>query len=329
MTEMAHVAQWKETQVDDLVRIMAEKPVVGIVNIYGIPGPQIQKMRKGLKNKAILRISKLNLIKLALEKMEDKKKGIKPLQDALIGQIGLIVTDMNPFSLFRVLEASKTSAPAKGGETASEDIEISEGETSFKPGPIVGELQRVGIPSAIEGGKVLIKSDKTLVKAGDIISFEVAQMLTKLEIYPLTVGFDLQAVFEDGSIFKKSDLDVDVQKFLDQLAMGSRYGFNLAINTNYVNPVTIMPLLQTAHHRAMNLLFNAKIISPATINFMLQSGVMNMFNLSSRLDEAALGDKLKERFGFTAKVKTAVTEEKPSKDAEKEKKEEVSEEETA
>ena len=58
---------------------------------------------------------------------------------------------------------------------------IKQGDTSFKPGPIVGELQKVGIPAAIESGKVVIKSDKLLVKEGETISAEVAQMLTKLE----------------------------------------------------------------------------------------------------------------------------------------------------
>ena len=30
------------------------------------------------------------------------------------------------------------------------DIEVKAGETSFKPGPIVGEFQQAGIPAAIE-----------------------------------------------------------------------------------------------------------------------------------------------------------------------------------
>ena len=53
---------------------------------------------------------------------------------------------------------------AKAGETAPEDIVIEKGPTSFKPGPIVGELQQAGIPAAIEGGKVRIRETKTVVK---------------------------------------------------------------------------------------------------------------------------------------------------------------------
>jgi large subunit ribosomal protein L10 len=344
VTEMAHVAPWKEAQVKEMTQIMDSNPVIGLINITGIPGPQMQKMRLNLRDKATIKISKINLISLALKEMENKKKGINKLETLLDGQIALIATDMNPFRLFKVLEDSKTKAPAKGGEVLPEDVDIKAGETAFKPGPIVGELQRVGIPAAIEEGKVVIKADKTLVKAGETISRDVAQMLTRLEIFPMTVGLDLQAVFEDGVIFEKSDLAIDSQEYIDNVALCANYAFNLAFNTNYISPVTILPLIQTAQSNAINLLYNANIISPATIEVMLQKGQCNMLNLISQLDADALDDELKELLGSAITTKDQPTEEskedKESKDdkqtetekkegKEEEKDEEVSEEEAA
>ncbi len=297
---MAHVAQWKETEVNNIKELLVNNPVIGLVNIQGIPGPQLQKMRQNLKNKATLKISKLKLIALALENIETKKKGIKKLEDKLEGQIGLIATDMNPFKLFKVLEESKTQAPAKGGEVLSEDIEIKAGETSFKPGPIVGELQRVGIPAAIEQGKVVIKADKMVLKAGEAVSPELAQILTRLEIYPLTVGLDLQAVFEDGDIFMKSELDIDPKQFLDKVSSASQSAFNLAMNINYPTHATVLPMLQRAHAQAMNLMFNAKIIDPMTIKFMLSKGFREMLSLASQISPEALDDELKSQIGAGA-----------------------------
>ena len=60
--EMAQVAPWKEAEVRELEKLISEKPVIGLVNVKGIPGPQIQKMRQGLYDKAILRISKIKLL---------------------------------------------------------------------------------------------------------------------------------------------------------------------------------------------------------------------------------------------------------------------------
>ncbi|WP_455392462.1 50S ribosomal protein L10 [[Eubacterium] cellulosolvens] len=344
---MAHIAQWKEAEVTALEELIEAKPVIGIVNVKGIPGPQIQKMRQSLYGKAILRISKIKLLMIALEELESKKDGIIDLIHSLEGQIGLIATDMNPFKLFQLLETSKRPAPVKAGETVPEDIEVKAGETAFKPGPIVGELQRVGIPAAIEQGKVVIKADKILVKAGETVSAELAQMLTRLEIYPMTVGLDLQSVYENGVIFDKSQLDVDPQKFIDNMRFGASAAFNLAYNINYVTSATIYPLLQSAHSQALNLLFNSNMITPETINFMLAKGTNQMLSLGSRLSSEALDDELKERLGGVAaetafaeepaaakepkpKAK-ADSEEKESKDKGKDKKEEkeVSEEEAA
>jgi large subunit ribosomal protein L10 len=40
------------------------------------------------------------------------------------GQPALIFTDMNPFKLYKILEDSKTQAPAKAGNIAPSDIVV-------------------------------------------------------------------------------------------------------------------------------------------------------------------------------------------------------------
>jgi large subunit ribosomal protein L10 len=42
--------------------------------------------------------------------------------------------------LYKILQKSKSSAPAKAGQTAPNDIYVKAGKTSFAPGPIIGEL---------------------------------------------------------------------------------------------------------------------------------------------------------------------------------------------
>src|SRR5207249_432728 len=75
------------------------------------------------------------------------------LRETIQGQTAVVTADINPFRLFKELEATKTRAPARGGEVAPEDLWVRAGETPFKPGPVVGELQKAGIPAAIERGK--------------------------------------------------------------------------------------------------------------------------------------------------------------------------------
>ena len=60
---MAHVAKWKFGEVDNLTNLLTGKKVIGIVEIGGIPAPQMQKMRSNLHGIAEIRSAKNKLIK--------------------------------------------------------------------------------------------------------------------------------------------------------------------------------------------------------------------------------------------------------------------------
>src|SRR5688572_10182944 len=189
---MAHVAPAKTKLVEDLASGCAQARVIGIVNIHGIPAPQFQAIRKKLGSRATITVVKNNLLRLALERASAKKPDLSKLGETIEGQTAIVTADINPFRLYKELESTKTRAPARGGETAPEDLWVRAGETPFKPGPVVGELQKAGIPAAIERGKVVIRQDKLLVKSGQRIPRDVAQQMARLEIYPLVVGLDLR-----------------------------------------------------------------------------------------------------------------------------------------
>lgn len=95
------------------------------------------------------------------------------------GQVAVIATEMNPFKLYKILEDSKTSAPAKPGAIATDDIVIPEGDTGFEPGPFLGELQQVGIPAKIDKGKIVVSKETVLVEAGEEVSAAVASTLSE------------------------------------------------------------------------------------------------------------------------------------------------------
>ncbi len=278
---MAHVAEWKYGEVNSLKEILTSNKVVGIVNIGGIPAPQLQKMRKNLHGNAQIRSAKNKLIFRALNQAGEKVKGIENLKDLVEGQTAIIATEMNPFKLFGTLKETRTMAPAKGGEIANYDIEVKAGDTPFKPGPIVGDLQKVGIPAAIEKGKVVIKKDKVIVPEGQEISPDVAKMLTRLEIFPIEIGMELNGVFEDGNIFKPDVLDIDMDEFFGDIKRASANAFNLAIETSWYNKLTVQPLLMKAHYNAFSVGLEQGILNKETIKHLLGKANTQMSKLKN------------------------------------------------
>jgi len=278
---MAHVAKWKYDEVKTLTDLFTSKKVVGIVEIGGIPAPQMQQMRSNLHGTTNIRSAKNSLLFRALDEAEKQIKGISGLKELITGQTAVIATDMNPFKLFGQIKTTRTMAPARGGETAAHAIVVKAGDTPFKPGPVVGELQKVGIPAAIQEGKVVIRNDKVIVPEGEKIPKDVAQMLTRLEIYPVEIGMTLHAVFEDGSIFKPDVLDIDVDEFIVRISQVSSNAFNLAVELGWINGLTIEPLLMKAHHSAFTLALEQGIINKETIKHLISKAHSNMFALKN------------------------------------------------
>ncbi len=288
---MAHVAKWKKDEVDALVKLLRDSPVVGIANVDGIPSAQMQTMRKQLRADARIKISKNTLLSLALKEIAREKPGADALIPKMTGSTALIMTQMSPFRLFKTLEAAKTKAPARGGELAPDDIKVQKGETQFKPGPIVGELQRAGIPAKIDQGKVMISADKTLVKKGDRIPQEVAQMLTRLEIFPLVVGMDLKAALDKGTVYDTGALSVD---YLGQLVTAHRQAINAAVFAGWAEKGTVEPLIAVSYGKMLVL---AKLVAdkkPEAVDDDLKAALANASTAAAAAAPAAGGEAKKE-----------------------------------
>lgn len=323
---MAHVAQWKMERVQELTEAITSSPVVGIVNVHGIPGKQLQQMRARLRGSVGVLVTKRTFINLAIENASGSRPGIEGLREANEGQVALVYTNENPFRLYKMMEMTKIMAPARGGEEAPEDIVIKAGDTSFKPGPIVREFQKVGIPAAIEQGKVVIKRDAVLVKAGDVIPKDLATVLPRLDILPIEIGLDLQAAYEDGVVYTPDVLDVDVGALMGQIGSGAAAAFNLAVNARIFNDATIRPLLAKGKVLAFSLAVEMGIMTPDTAVPILSRAQARAMALASMIPEA-LPDELRERLAGVAAAATAPAEEEEAPAKADEKKDEDKEEE--
>jgi len=322
---MPHVADWKKEKVAELEELTNNNEIIGIVNLADIPAPQLQTMRKTLGDKAILKMSRKNFIKIALA---NSNKEVEGLADYLEGQPAMVFTEMNPFKLFKILEDSKTEAPAKAGSIAPADIVVPAGDTSFPPGPILGELQQAGIPAKIDKGSIVVQEDTTVVKEGEPVPKNVADILTKLEIYPMEVGMDLLAVCEGDTIYTADVLKIDEEETLQTIATAYQNAINLSVNAGIANSESAPILIQKAATEAMNLAINANILTSETTDKILSKAYAQMLAVASLLCPEALDDELSEKLN-SVPAATAAPVDNTEEPEEEEVEEEEDEEETA
>jgi len=271
--------EWKKEQVAGIKNLIHAYKTVGIAKIRGLGAKQLQRIRKEFMDTARLRVSKNSLISISLE-----ESGMKDMVDFVDDQMALIFTGLDAFELYKVLEEGKIPAPIKAGAVAPHDITIEDGPTSLKPGPIVGELQNLGIPAGIEGGKVVIKQRKVAVKGGERVSPALAEMLARLEIHPVKEGLDLCAVydFEGRVLFTPDVLHIDISKYFSDVKEGAKAAFSLAthIKCDYPTRYTIGDLLSEASVKSQALAFNIAYPTPLTIKPLLLKAYSNARNLS-------------------------------------------------
>ncbi len=326
---MAHVAKWKKDEVAKLTKILVDNPVVGVATIGGIPGPQMAEMRASLRDHCTVMGAKNRLVRLAIAEAAKQRPGLEALSDKVDGQVALVATDMNPFKLYKQLQAGATMAPVKGGAVSPCDIHVKKGPTPFGPGPIVGEFQKVGIPAKIEGPKVVVTKDVTPVKEGDVVSADLAQMLAKLEIKPVELSISLQAAFEEDTMFLPDVLAIDDEKVMGDVSRAIRTAMELSLQTAWPTKVSSKPLLTRAFKTAAALSLEAGVEfddAAATAYAAMLAG------LGKKPED--LSEELKERLGehldvLSAAPVAAAPAEEAAPEEEEEEDEGVSEDEAA
>ncbi len=286
------IPEWKREEVDAVSAFLDSYDSVGVVGITGIPSQQLQDMRRNLYGTAELRVSRNTLLSRALEA---DSEGLDQLADYVGGQVGLIGTDANPFSLFQQLEASKTSAPINAGEVAPSDIVIPEGDTGVDPGPFVGDLQSVGANARIDQGSIKVMEDSTVLESGEEVSADLANVLSELGIQPKEVGLDLRGVYADGVLFEPADLALDVEEYRGDVSAAAGQARNLALNATIPTAATLPSLLAKASGEGKNLALHAGIENPEVMPDLIGKADAQVRTLAGQIDDdEALPEELQD-----------------------------------
>ncbi len=320
----AHVAPWKFEEVKTLKGLIKSKPVVALVDMMDVPAPQLQEIRDKIRDKVKLRMSRNTLIERAIKEAAQELNNPKlaELADYIERGAAILVTDMNPFKLYKMLEENKSPAPVKAGQIAPCDIKVEKGPTGIPPGPFLSELKRAGIPAAIEKGKIAIKEDKVVVKKGEVVSQDVANVLNKLGIKPVKVGLNILAVYEDGIIYTPETLKVDEEKILSDIQQAYQHAMNLAFNIAYPAKEVLPLLIQKAFINAKAVAVEACYVTKDTAADVLGKAYAQALALASKLPDEALDEEIKQKLSSTPQQVETKTEEKKEEEKKEEKKEE-------
>jgi len=107
----------------------------------------------------------------------------------------------------KIIDQETREAPAKAGALAPEDVWIFAGSTGLDPKQ-TAFFQNLNIQTKIVKTQIEIVSDKQVIKANTKIEPGQAALLDKLKIRPFNYKMKIKKVYDNGSIFEPTVLNI-------------------------------------------------------------------------------------------------------------------------
>lgn len=313
------IPEWKKREAKLLTKLLKEYRVVAIADLTKLPSAQLQEIRKTLRNKVYMRVTKNTLMSKAIDEVLNVRKNIAKLKSYLKGSNIFLFTNMNPFELYMLLEKYKIPAYAKPGDIAEKEIVIPAGNTGIPPGPIFSVFGKLKIPTKVQEGTIWVTKDTVVAKPGDKISTELASLLQKLEIMPMEIGLRLKVVYEDGIILEPKDLKINIEEYKEKIREAFMNAYKLGVEVAFPEKEIIELTLLKAQLNALALAIETEFIVPETLPYMLSKAMLLANILASNIASKAPELEL----GATAKPREEEKEEEKGKEEEVEKEEEL------
>jgi large subunit ribosomal protein L10 len=277
------VLEEKVGEVEEIKAILKEYKSIGVASLQKVRAAQLQEFKKNLAGKVYMRVLKNTLTKIAIENMGETE--LKKLEQYLEGSNVFLFTNLNPFKLALLLERGKVKTTAKSGDVAAFDVVIPAGNTGQPPGPIISQLNAVGLPTRIESGSVFVSKDTLVVRKGEAISERLAAVLSKLGIKAVEAGLSMRAVFDEGLIIIGDQLKLDVEGTRKSFEQSHGEAFALSLSIAYPTSENIVMLLQTAQQKAFTLSLNAAVPTKETIADLIRKAHTEMLSLNSAVEK--------------------------------------------
>src|SRR5919109_4539304 len=222
-----HYPRKKRLMYGELQQLPAEYNVIALSKMTKVRAAQLMMIRKKFRNDIKIRIIKNKVATRALEKVKGVA-GLENLGKQLEGQCALIFTNINPFKLNLIFAQNKVFLAAKGGDIATKEILVPAGNTGIAPGPVLSEFKAANIPTRIDQGTIWVSKDTLVAKPRDVISAQLASLLSKLNVKPIEAGISVNFAIAEGLTFPAQDLLINLDEYKDELVRSFEQALALA-----------------------------------------------------------------------------------------------------
>jgi large subunit ribosomal protein L10 len=230
--------------VKELADLINSKKTVLVASIEGLPAAKFQEISKKIRGKVVVKVPRRNLLNRAID--DSKIKDKDALKKQYKANTAFLFSDDEAYDLAASLLQNKSPAKAKAGQIAPMDIEVQAGMTELVPGPAISELGAVGLKTKVTDGKLEIMATKVIVKEGDEIKQNAADIMSKLNILPFSIGYIPVSAFETDTENAYLEININTEEAVTALTDAYARALPFALEIGYVTGETAKLMIAKA-----------------------------------------------------------------------------------
>jgi large subunit ribosomal protein LP0 len=247
---------WKASYFVKIIELLEEYPKCFLVGVDNVGSKQMQQIRIALRGHAVVLMGKNTMMRKAIRSHIENNPALEKLLPHIKGNVGFVFTKGELTDVRNIIMENRVGAPAKAGAIAPLSVTVSARNTGLGPEK-TSFFQALAIPTKITKGTIEILNDVQLIKEGEKVGASEATLLTMLHIKPFSYGLIIEQVYDSGTIFHPTIMDMSDDDLRSKFMVGVTNVACISLAIGY-------PTVASAPHSLINGFKNLLAIAAAT-----------------------------------------------------------------
>jgi len=248
--------EWKAAYFVKVERLLTEYKRVFICDADNVTSKQFQNIRVGMRGRGEVLMGKNTMMKRAIRDMIHDQPELERLLPLIKKNVGFVLTNGDLKEIRDLIATFTVPANARAGAIAPVPVTVPPQNTGLGPEK-TAFFQALAIPTKISRGNIEITAPVKLLEVGDRVSESAATLLNMLKISPFTYGLDILNVFDNGSVFNPTILDIDEEDIRNRFMSGVQNVAAVSLAIGY-------PTVASVPHSIANAFRNIMAVAAAT-----------------------------------------------------------------
>jgi len=198
---------WKAAYFEKASKLLTQYEKIFICDADNVTSKQFQEIRCGMRGHGDVLMGKNTMMKKAIKQIAENNPALEKLIPLIKQNVGFVLTNGDLKEVRDLIQSYKVPAAARTGAISPVKVVVPAQTTALGPEK-TSFFQALSIPTKITRGMIEITGNVDLLEVGAKVGSSEAMLLNMLNIRPFEYGFDILQVYDSGSVFSPSILDI-------------------------------------------------------------------------------------------------------------------------